>query len=349
MPGRDGMKWRNHMKKLLSPILVIALAMAMVLSMMGTALAAGGYAPGAGGGTLTETPFTPSVPTYRVIVDDAQKDQLKPDRTAASAGTTVTIKVADGVSADAIQVLGKDGKAVELTKVNNTTYTFKMPACDVNVSGAVIDLRLNTTDHFAYIQGYPDGTFQPKGGLTRAEAATIFYRLLLDTSLTKSVSFSDVKAGSWYENAVKVLASKGVIAGYPDGSFKPNASVTRAEFCAMASRFFALEEGTVKFTDVPTTFWGYKYIASVVAKGWLSDSATAYQPNGAISRAEVVSIVNKMLGRSADAAFLAKGADGLKAFTDVKADDSCYLDVMEAANAHNHKLSGGKETWTGLK
>ena len=194
-----------------------------------------------------------------------------------------------------------------------------------------------------------DGTFQPGGGLTRAEAATIFHRLLLDTSLTKSVSFSDVKAGSWYESAVKVLASKGVIGGYPDGLFKPNASVTRAEFCAMASRFFALEEGTVKFTDVPTTFWGYPYIASVVAKGWLSDSATAYQPNGAISRAEVVSIVNKMLGRSADEAFLSKGADGLKAFTDVKAGDSCYLDVMEAANAHNYKRSGGKEAWTGLQ
>ncbi len=296
-------------------------------------------------------PSTPSggVPSYRVIVDDAQKDQLKPDRSTASAGTTVTIKVAEGVSVDDIQVIDKNGKTIELTKVNDTTYTFKMPACDVNVSGAVIDLRLNTTDHFAYIQGYPDGTFQPDGSLTRAEAATIFYRLLLDTSVTKSVTFSDVKVGTWYETAVKVLASKGVIAGYPDGTFKPNASVTRAEFCAMASRFFALEEGTVKFTDVPTTFWGYPYIASVVTKGWLTDSEAAYNPNGAISRAEVVSIVNRMLGRSADAAFLAKGADGLKSFSDVKANDTCYLDVMEASNAHDYKTSGTNETWTGLK
>lgn len=337
------------MKKILNRVLVIALTMAMALG-MATVVFAEEQQIGGNTGTIGEDPvISPSSPTYRVIVDDAQKDQLKPDRTSAAAGTTVTIKVAANVSADAIHVLGKDGKAVELTKVNDTTYTFKMPACDVNVSGTVIDLRLNTKDHFAYIHGYPDGTFQPSGGLTRAEAATIFHRLLLDTSLSKSVSFSDVKAGSWYESAVKVLASKGVIGGYPDGSFKPNASVTRAEFCAMASRFFALEEGTVKFTDVPTTFWGYPYIASVVAKGWLSDSATAYQPNGAISRAEVVSIVNKMLGRSADEAFLAKGADGLKAFTDVKAGDACYLDVMEAANAHNYKLSGGKETWTGLQ
>ena len=340
------------MKHKLSILLSLVLTLCLFAGIGSVAYAAD--AEGGGSQNYPEfgnptAPVTPSAPTYRVVVDDAQKDQIKPDRSSASAGTTVTIKVTEGVSVDDIQVIGKDGKTVELTKVNDTTYTFKMPTCDVNVSGAVIDLRLNTTDHFAYIQGYPDGTFQPGGSLTRAEAATIFYRLLLDTSMTKSVSFSDVRSGSWYETAVKTLASKGVLTGYPNGTFQPNASVTRAEFCAMASRFFALEKGTVKFTDVPETFWGYKYIASVVAKGWLADSEVAYNPNGAISRAEVVSIVNRMLGRSADAAFLAKGADGLKSFTDVKTGDACYLDVMEAANAHNYKLSGGKETWTGLK
>ena len=257
--------------------------------------------------------------------------------------------VAATVAEDTLTADSMDTIVWAVTKNENGTYTFKMPACDVNVSGAVIDLRLNTTDHFAYIQGYPDGTFQPGGSLTRAEAATIFYRLLLDTSMTKSVSFSDVRSGSWYETAVKTLASKGVLTGYPNGTFQPNASVTRAEFCAMASRFFALEEGTVKFTDVPETFWGYKYIASVVAKGWLADSEVAYNPNGAISRAEVVSIVNRMLGRSADAAFLAKGADGLKSFTDVKTGDACYLDVMEAANGHDYRTGSTGETWTGLK
>lgn len=341
------------MKHTFRHILALVLAICLFAALGTSALAAN--ETGSGSEQYDDTmgnPSTPSsggIPSYRVIVDDAQKDQIKPDRSSASAGTTVTIKVTEGVSVDDIQVVGKDGKTVELTKVNDTTYTFKMPACDVNVSGAVIDLRLNTTDHFAYIQGYPDGTFQPGGSLTRAEAATIFYRLLLDTSMTKSVSFSDVKSGSWYETAVKTLASKGVLTGYPNGTFQPNASVTRAEFCAMASRFFALEKGTVKFTDVPETFWGYKYIASVVAKGWLADSEVAYNPNGAISRAEVVSIVNRMLGRSADAAFLAKGADGLKSFTDVKTGDACYLDVMEAANGHDYRTGSTGETWTGLK
>ena len=339
------------MKRKLSVLLSLILVLSLFAGIGGAARAADAGDGGSQNYPEFGNPTSPSpaTPSYRVIVDDAQKDQIKPDRSTASAGTTVTIRITEGVSVDDIQVIGKDGKTVELTKVDDLTYTFKMPACDVNVTASAVDLRLNTTDHFAYIQGYPDGSFQPGGSLTRAEAATIFYRLLLDTSVAKDVTFSDVKSGSWYEAAVKVLASKGVIAGYPDGTFKPSASVTRAEFCAMASRFFALKEGTVKFTDVPTTFWGYPYIASVVARGWLTDSEVAYQPNGAISRAEVVSIVNRMLGRSADAAFLAKGADGLTSFTDVAADSDCYLDVMEAANAHDYRISGSSETWTGLK
>ena len=297
-------------------------------------------------------PSTPSgggAPSYRVIVDESQKEQLKPDRSTATAGSTVTIKVADGVTADDIKVVDKNGKLVEIKKIDDNTYTFVMPASDVNVSGLVEDLRLNDTDHFAYITGYPDGTFKPNGNLTRAEAATIFYRLLLDQTMTKNVQFSDVPAGKWYETAVKTLASKGVITGYTDGTFKPTKSVTRAEFCAMASRFFSLKEGSVKFTDVPTTFWGYKYIASVVARGYLDDVEGAYEPNGAITRAEVVSIVNRMLSRSADSAYLAKGDEGLKTFTDVAETDACYLDVMEAANGHDYTKSGKTETWKNLK
>ena len=191
------------MKKMLSRVLVLMLAMTMTLGMtVYVAAETSGAQEGTGSsGTLTETPFTPSVPTYRVIVDDAQKDQLKPDRTSAAAGTTVTIKVAANVSADVIHVLGKDGKAVELTKVNDTTYTFKMPACDVNVSGAVIDLRLNTTDHFAYIQGYPDGTFGPQRNITRAETMTLVNRVLDRKPETEDDLLPDMV--TWTDNADK--------------------------------------------------------------------------------------------------------------------------------------------------
>ena len=173
-------------------------------------------------------PSTPSgggAPSYRVIVDESQKDQLKPDRSTATAGSTVTIKVADGVTADDIKVVDKNGKQIEIKKIDDNTYTFVMPASDVNVSGLVEDLRLNDTDHFAYITGYPDGTFKPNGNLTRAEAATIFYRLLLDQTMTKNVQFSDVPAGKWYETAVKTLASKGVITAR---SSRPSPSPARS-------------------------------------------------------------------------------------------------------------------------
>ena len=339
---------KHHFRAFLALILVVCL-----FAGIGGAVCA--VDAGDGSGTQYDPEFTLddgggySEPVYRVIVEEGQKDQLKPDRSTAAAGSTVTIKVADGVTADDIKVVDKNGKPVEIKKIDDNTYTFVMPASDVNVSGTVEDLRLNDTDHFAYITGYPDGTFKPNGNLTRAEAATIFYRLLLDQTMTKNVQFSDVPAGKWYETAVKTLASKGVITGYTDGTFKPTKSVTRAEFCAMASRFFSLKEGSVKFTDVPTTFWGYKYIASVVARGYLDDVEGAYEPNGAITRAEVVSIVNRMLSRSADSAYLAKGGEGLKTFTDVAETDACYLNVMEAANGHDYTKSGKTETWKNLK
>ena len=346
MEGEYSLK--QHFRAFLALILVVCL-----FAGIGGAVCA--VDAGDGSGTQYDPEFTLddgggySEPVYRVIVEEGQKDQLKPDRSTATAGSTVTIKVADGVTADDIKVVDKNGKLVEIKKIDDNTYTFVMPASDVNVSGTVEDLRLNDTDHFAYITGYPDGTFKPNGNLTRAEAATIFYRLLLDQTMTKNVQFSDVPAGKWYETAVKTLASKGVITGYTDGTFKPTKSVTRAEFCAMASRFFSLKEGSVKFTDVPTTFWGYKYIASVVARGYLDDVEGAYEPNGAITRAEVVSIVNRMLSRSADSAYLAKGDEGLKTFTDVAETDACYLNVMEAANGHDYTKSGKTETWKNLK
>ena len=279
---------KHHFRAFLALILVVCL-----FAGIGGAVCA--VDAGDGSGTQYDPEFTLddgggySEPVYRVIVEEGQKDQLKPDRSTATAGSTVTIKVADGVTADDIKVVDKNGKLVEIKKIDDNTYTFVMPASDVNVSGTVEDLRLNDTDHFAYITGYPDGTF------------------------------------------------------------KPTKSVTRAEFCAMASRFFSLKEGSVKFTDVPTTFWGYKYIASVVARGYLDDVEGAYEPNGAITRAEVVSIVNRMLSRSADSAYLAKGGEGLKTFTDVAETDACYLDVMEAANGHDYTKSGKTETWKNLK
>lgn len=158
---------KHHFRAFLALILVVCL-----FAGIGGAVCA--VDAGDGSGTQYDPEFTLdngggySEPVYRVIVEEGQKDQLKPDRSTATAGSTVTIKVADGVTADDIKVADKNGKLVEIKKIDDNTYTFVMPASDVNVSGTVEDLRLNDTDHFAYITGYPDGTFKPNGNLTRA-------------------------------------------------------------------------------------------------------------------------------------------------------------------------------------
>ena len=205
-----------------------------------------------------------------------------------------------------------------------------------------------TDDHFAYIQGYPDGTFKPEGSLTRAEAATIFYRLLEDKSCKTQPKFSDVEKGKWYYTAVTTLAGKGIIDGYLDGTFKPNGNVTRAEFLKMAASFFELESANVKFTDVLQGKWYYKYIASAVAQGWVANKAADYKPNEAITRAEVVEIMNNILGREADEEYVEEYAGKLVQFSDVSAKDSFYFDVMEAANGHDFEIVKNAEIWTGL-
>ena len=157
---------KHHFRAFLALILVVCL-----FAGIGGAVCA--VDAGDGSGTQYDPEFTLddgggySEPVYRVIVEEGQKDQLKPDRSTAAAGSTVTIKVADGVTADDIKVVDKNGKQIEIKKIDDNTYTFVMPASDVNVSGLVEDLRLNDTDHFAYITGYPDGTFKPNGNLDR--------------------------------------------------------------------------------------------------------------------------------------------------------------------------------------
>ena len=156
------------MKHTFRRILALVLAICLFAALGASALAADGGQQFNDSFGPPSTPSGGGAPSYRVIVDESQKDQLKPDRSTATAGSTVTIKVADGVTADDIKVVDKNGKLVEIKKIDDNTYTFVMPASDVNVSGLVEDLRLNDTDHFAYITGYPDGTFKPNGNLTRA-------------------------------------------------------------------------------------------------------------------------------------------------------------------------------------
>lgn len=161
---------------------------------------------------------------------------------------------------------------------------------------------LNYTDHYAYIVGYEDGTIRPNGHITRAEAATVFFRLLTDeardANLTDRSPYPDVSAGVWYNKAIATLSRMGILSGYEDGSFRPNATVTRAEFAAMAARFDTEAKPVdTPFTDL-TGCWAADEIAKAYGKGWVNGYGdNTFRPNGPITRAEAVTLINRVLRR----------------------------------------------------
>ena len=208
--------------------------------------------------------------------------------------------------------------------------------------------NLVTDDHFAYVSGYPDGTFRPTGTLTRAEASVIFYKLLQNKNYISSKYFSDVNHNDWYYTYVSCLASKGIISGYPDGCFHPNWKVTRAEFCVMAAKFYSLKSGTIHFADVPDTYWGYKYIVSAVSYGWINDGYGRFYPDQAMPRQEVVLFVNNMSSRVPDQYFIDANYGSLTSFRDVPRGSAYYYQIMEAANGHTYVQKSGVETWKAL-
>ena len=213
---------------------------------------------------------------------------------------------------------------------------------------------LNAADHDAYLQGYPDGTVRPENSITRAEVAAIFYRLLTDDARAYLEStdsgFSDVQAGDWYNTAVATMVQAGVITGYGDGTFRPNAPITRGEFAAIATRFlsdpYSLDD---PFYDTEG-HWAEVYINRAYELGWISGyTGGAFRPDKSITRAEVAAIVNRMLEREADPAYLAAHQAELLEFHDLPATHWAYDHIMEAANGHTYVSAASGETWTGLK
>ena len=212
---------------------------------------------------------------------------------------------------------------------------------------------LNGADHDAYLQGYPDGTVRPENSITRAEVAAIFYRLLTDearASLESADSgFSDVKPGDWYNTAVATMVQAGVITGYGDGTFRPNAPITRGEFAAIATRFlsdpYSLDD---PFYDTEG-HWAEVYINRAYELGWISGyTGGAFRPDKSITRAEVSAIVNRMLEREADPAYLAAHQAELLEFRDLPTTHWAYEHIMEAANGHTYVSVASGESWTGL-
>ena len=213
-----------------------------------------------------------------------------------------------------------------------------------------VDRWLNTRDHIAYLSGYPDGTFGPDRNMTRAEVAQMFYALLNDQNVPATVSFSDVPDGAWYADAVETLASLGMFTSYPDGTFHPNSTITRAEFAAAALSFADMAPSArCSFPDVSAQDWFYPYVASAAEYGWIGGYPDGtFRPSGSITRAEVAVIVNHMLGRTPDQSFVDRSLDRLVSFSDLNSSHWAFYPIMEASNSHGHIKAGGSEQWTGI-
>ena len=210
--------------------------------------------------------------------------------------------------------------------------------------------ELNRTDHLAFLSGYANGTFEPDRNMTRAEVTTMFARLLTEkmaADQTYSNTFSDVAKSHWAANYIGYMQQFGIITGYADGSFRPDASVTRAEFAAIASRFETLTVGTKSFSDVPSSHWAAKYINFAATRGWVNGYADGtFRPNNSITRAEVAAVTCRLLERNADQSYIRSHLSELRAFTDVSESHWAYWYTMEAANGHDYTKSGSSETWS---
>jgi len=213
--------------------------------------------------------------------------------------------------------------------------------------------RLNDVDHFAYVVGYPDGTVRPDNSITREEIATIFFRLLLDEErngiFSKTNGFTDVDTERWSNTAISTMENGGFIKGYEDGNFGPDKNITRAEFATIASRLDKMTENTSHgFTDI-SGHWAEKYIADAVAKGWIAGYEDGtFRPEQNITRAEAMTIINRMLNRFVNEKGLHKDAI---LWPDNNKDAWYYYAVEEATNSHDYvrQSDGVYETWTAMR
>ena len=245
---------------------------------------------------------------------------------------------------------GGDGTEQEFPKPE-VTYT--VDAQGNVVPGVEIFLpafALAYDDHYSYLIGYSDGTVRPNGKITRAEVATIFFRLLDDDTRAKywssENSFSDVSADKWYNNAVSTLSRMGVIGGYADGTFRPDAPISRAEFAKIAVSF-TQNTGSATynyFTDVKTSDWFAPYVTAAKDAGLIEGySDGSFKPESKITRAEACAIVNRTLGRKPSKAHMK--ISGRIDWPDVQTTDWFYEAIMEATNSHTYQMGKRVETW----
>ena len=248
--------------------------------------------------------------------------------------------------------LGNPGK--ELTfPIPEVSYTVKRHHTPTTVTKPA----LNTADHYAYVMGYPDGTVQPGGYITRAEASTIFFRLLTDETREQywatTNAYSDIKSGDWYNNAISTLSSAGIVSGYPDGTFRPNAPITRAEMSKIIALFAKLDKTTDRFSDI-AGHWAEAYIKLAAGNGWIEGYPDGtFKPQQNITRAETVTMINRVLERVPSDEDHLLSYSVMLTFPDCQPGQWFYIAIQEATNSHTYERAvtekNGDEQWTALR
>ena len=310
--------------------------------------------------------------TITVAEESSQQSYVTDDKTVY---TITFITGADGkINKDSITISPNNSEATT-DKTNKTItfkniYTYKKRSHSSDDSGngggkkeekPTVEIKdddalgLNNTDHFAYIVGYGNGEVRPQNSITRAEVAAIFFRLLeddvRDANYTRQNKFTDVSNDAWYCSAVSTLSAMGIISGYPDATFRPNASITRAEFAAIATRFDVNGDKTpASFNDI-ADHWAKDEIAVAANNGWVNGYEDgSFRPQNKITRAETMSLVNRVLNRKPETA--EDLLENMAKWTD-NADTNAwyYLAVQEATNSHyyEYKENSQYEKWTELR
>ena len=240
-----------------------------------------------------------------------------------------------GADADIINIYGKQSSSGSTVKVGP---------------------QLNRDDHVAYIMGYPDGTVQPEGQITRAEACTIFFRLLTDSSrdyyFARTNDYSDVNRGDWFNNAISTLSNAGIVTGYNDGTFRPNQPITRGEMAKIIANFANLNKGTKSFTDL-SGHWSKTYVELAAGNGWIAGYPDgSFRPDQKITRAETVTMINRVLERVPAKELRLLSRSIMLTFPDNNPGDWYYIAIQEASNSHEYQRSvyetTGDEMWTKL-
>lgn len=303
-----------------------------------------------GGGSI-------SYATVNISVTDKDGKTVSVSKSTGTDEATLTLPVGKDLSKDdnyyTIIVTDRNGNA-------KADYTVVLKDRNKNEISGVTDkdgvLVLPVKEHTAYIVGYEDGTFRPDNDMSRAEAAAIFARLIAKEKgekISGNADFSDVSKNDWYTDYIGYLSKYDIIKGYEDGTFRPNNNVTRAEFVAMTVRCYDLfneignGSATLKYNDLTGSHWAYKDIAYATSEKWLNGYADgSFKPDINITRAEVVTVVNRATDRNADVEYINKNLSVLNKFTDLKNNlHWAWADIMESANTHKAVVNANGEIW----